>query len=1134
MKLKLLITPLFFCTLMQSFSQNIPKITSGDKNISVKKIAIKSTIIGDIAFTEYDMYFYNPYDRVLEGEFAFPLSQNQSVTRYALDVGGILRNAVVVEKEKARVAFENTVRNRIDPALLEQTKGNNYKSRIYPIPAKGYKRVLIEVQQKLILNKESYYYELPFKFKNKLENYSLTINVLNQKKKPLLEKGLLSEFTYDVKRGSYTASFKEKKIKVSQPLVLKIPLNINQEKIIATNNYFYYAKKINYKTPEIKLPNTITIFWDTSLSQKRKKLATELGLLNTYFEEVKNLNVNLVTFNTGIKQIKKFTIVNGSWSSLKNELQNTVYDGGSSFNFLHRYEDNSTLNFLFTDGLNTMSGIDFQLTTKTFIVNSVKSANYIKLKAIAEASGGGYINLTQESIKKAFDKIKQERLQFLGTNISEGIAEIYPAKGTPINTDFYMTSKGRLYGKEIKVYLGTEKDTIKTLSFTMQSTNKGKDYVSKIWAQQKLNHLLIDKEKNKDAIIELSEKYQVISPYTSLLVLDRLEDYVTHEIEPPVELREEYKRLLAQKRDNRKENLARLQNNLLRNYKEFFNWYGIDYQKTVSTNQQKNITAPVRVANQESEQNIQNEREFTITGIVNDENGDPLPGVSVLIKGTTIGTETDFDGKYTLNVNREDVIVCSFIGYRHIEKEVTNDNEINIEMKEDGAVLDEVVVAGYVAPQRRTYTAAATVISIEEIETVEYEEVSDNVEQLSGSVAGVSIEKSSVKEASGIRGVSSIATTQPLYVVNGELMNSVPSIEAKDVESIYILKDEESRAIYGDRSKNGIVVIITKNKSKVDEERIEEFEAMVEEKIELKGWNPDTPYLRSLAKITDSKLAYNEYLILRKKYHKSPSFYIDIADFFKKRNSIELAKQVLSNVAEIELDNYELLRSLAYKFEEYELYDAAVHTYEEIIELRPEDIQSYRDLALAYEKNKKYQKSVDLLYKIVNGELLDKDNDRRFDGVEMIALVELNRMVQLYKNEIEIQYFDSKYIKNITADIRVVIDWNHNDTDIDLWVIDPNKEECYYKHKKTKIGGLMSNDMTQGFGPEQFILKEAIKGEYKIKVKYYASSQQKVSGPTALKLTMIKNYGKPNETRKIKVVRLENVNEKLDLGKINF
>jgi hypothetical protein len=189
---------------------------------------------------------------------------------------------------------------------------------------------------------------------------------------------------------------------------------------------------------------------------------------------------------------------------------------------------------------------------------------------------------------------------------------------------------------------------------------------------------------------------------------------------------------------------------------------------------------------------------------------------------------------------------------------------------------------------------------------------------------------------------------------------------------------------------------------------------------------------------------------------------------------------------------------------------------------------------LAYEKEGSYQTSLDMLYKIVNGELLLKDEDRRFSGIEVIALNEMNRLISLYSEKLEINHIDKRFIKETTTDIRVVIDWNHNDTDIDLWVTDPNNEKCYYSHKKTKIGGLMSEDMTEGFGPEQFILKDAIKGSYKINVKYFANTQQKISGPTFLKISTYKNYGTKNEIKNIKLIRLTEVDDILDVGELKF
>lgn len=242
MKTKLIYLLLLFA--LSSFSQEIPIIKVGKQIISIKKLNVNVSVVGDIAITTYDMEFYNPKNRVLEGELSFPLGENQSVTRFALDISGNLREAVVVEKEKARVAFESTVRKRIDPALLEQTKGNNYKARIYPIPARGYKRVVVAFQQKLVLSNESYYYKLPFNFKNKLEEFSLSFDIFNQNNKPVFTKGMVKEFLYDSKNERYYARINKRKTSVIKPVLIKIPLNINKQKTLVNENCFYFNKQL--------------------------------------------------------------------------------------------------------------------------------------------------------------------------------------------------------------------------------------------------------------------------------------------------------------------------------------------------------------------------------------------------------------------------------------------------------------------------------------------------------------------------------------------------------------------------------------------------------------------------------------------------------------------------------------------------------------------------------------------------------------------------------------------------------------------------------------------------------------------------------------------------------------------------
>lgn len=211
----------------------------------------------------------------------------------------------------------------------------------------------------------------------------------------------------------------------------------------------------------------------------------------------------------------------------------------------------------------------------------------------------------------------------------------------------------------------------------------------------------------------------------------------------------------------------------------------------------------------------------TITGTVTDESG-PVPGVTVLLKGTGNGVTTDFDGNYTISeVPSDGVLVFSFIGYLTQEVPVNDQDEINVSLQTDVSSLDEVVVVGYGTMKRTDVTGAMVSVSSEAIE----ESVSTTVDQvLQGRAAGVQIQQNSgapgASSSIRIRGVSSITgSNEPIFVIDGVIMdsdtgqagqNAFASINPSDIVSVDILKDASATAIYGSRAANGVILITTK------------------------------------------------------------------------------------------------------------------------------------------------------------------------------------------------------------------------------------------------------------------------------------------------------------------------------------
>ena len=201
----------------------------------------------------------------------------------------------------------------------------------------------------------------------------------------------------------------------------------------------------------------------------------------------------------------------------------------------------------------------------------------------------------------------------------------------------------------------------------------------------------------------------------------------------------------------------------------------------------------------------------TVTGTVLDEYGVGLPGVSILVKGTTTGTATDIDGKYSLNVpNDQATLVFSFIGYAAIEQVVGSRSVIDVSMKPDERTLTELVVTGYSIDSRRETTGAIATVDPRDLTVIP----TGNVEQtLQGRVSGVTVITNGQPGTSSIirvRGFGAFGGNEPLYIVDGLPTGSTDFINPDDIESTTVLKDAAAASIYGARAANGVIVYTTK------------------------------------------------------------------------------------------------------------------------------------------------------------------------------------------------------------------------------------------------------------------------------------------------------------------------------------
>ena len=205
----------------------------------------------------------------------------------------------------------------------------------------------------------------------------------------------------------------------------------------------------------------------------------------------------------------------------------------------------------------------------------------------------------------------------------------------------------------------------------------------------------------------------------------------------------------------------------------------------------------------------------TVKGIVKDEGGEPLIGASILVKGTDVGTTTDIDGSYVLNVpDGANTLVISYTGYRTVEIDINGRTNIDVVMGEDSEILDEVVVIGYGTVKKSDLTGAVASIGGEELTSVA---VGNPTSALQGKLSGVQVENNGGEPGGAanvfIRGISSLTNSYPLYVIDGTFADNMNFINPKDIDRIEVLKDASAAAIYGSRAANGVVIISTKRGS---------------------------------------------------------------------------------------------------------------------------------------------------------------------------------------------------------------------------------------------------------------------------------------------------------------------------------
>jgi TonB-dependent SusC/RagA subfamily outer membrane receptor len=532
------------------------------------------------------------------------------------------------------------------------------------------------------------------------------------------------------------------------------------------------------------------------------------------------------------------------------------------------------------------------------------------------------------------------------------------------------------------------------------------------------------------------------------------------------------------------------------------------------------------LATQGFAQNQQPQEKELINGIVLDEDGNPFPGVTINIQGTKDGTQTNLYGNYTVNAAVGETLVFSFNGYEKEDVKVLGANPINLSLQQSPLVKGQVVTTSLGLERKKDEIA----FSYKEVDSKHLNQANNPniLSSLEGKVSGMVVNPA--RTAVMLRGSRSMrGDNTALIVVDGAITNFtfLDAMDPNLIESVNVIKGAAGSALYGSQGSNGVIVVTSKKSNydaKPSTKSYQPKPKFYRGSLKIKYKNSKPSYIKDLSKESSLDNAYSLYQTQREDYKNHSSYYVDVYRYFANANDKENSKKVLNDVVVSNIDNFETLKGLAMTLQANKEYDFATSVYKRILLLRPRDAQSFIDLAQIYAEKGKTQRAFNLLADLLE---LTKDASK----INGVVRNEVNAMLQTSKN-IDKSNLESHNILNTTFDIRVLASWNRENNNINLQVIDPSLEVASKNNPKTQLGGELIN-VNDAFGPEEYTIRNARKGDYYLGLNYNGDNKSNDEA-VFVKLIIYKNFGKANQTKEVKVVKLDKSNGKTIVEKISI
>jgi Ca-activated chloride channel homolog len=985
--------------------------------VGLRSASIDIEADGGLARTTVRLTLFNPNERVLEGTLQFPLQAGQQVTAFALDIDGEMRDAVPVPKQQAQQVFESIERRNVDPGLLEQTAGNNFRLRVYPIPARGTREVQLVIDEAMRRDGDAWRLDVPVHLLVDADGRSLQVRARGLDAAPT-QTGRFDGLRFERNRGGYLARYESVREPLSPNIRRALPtLALRLPAVSQSQTYLQRFDGERFAMVELplpdtqsasrRLPETVGLLWDASASARDRDRQSEYALLDRYFTAMRNGRVVLRVLRDVGESGGSYTVRDGDWSELRRALDALVYDGASDLADWTATSDIGEY-LLFTDGLRNYGDAAFPALGSKQRLYALSSAGAKtdagRLAALAQSRGG---RLVQWQGRNGVDAAARILLE-TGTRIvsleGEGIEDLQP-QAWEIDGGLLRVA-GRMIDADARLSITLdEAGKTRTIRIPIAADAPESSRVATLWANWSIARHAEDPERHRGEIARMGQRFGIVTPGTSLLVLEAAEDYVRYDIPAPPALRARVAELKRTQREQREQSRGERIEEVVARFEQRFAWWQRDFPKA---------SPAVAKAGRQEIANARGRRNATTT--------------------------TSADAAAEEAVAAADAAAQVAVG-----GDSANDRA--------GAVTDGLVVAEPPPPPPPPVSASPVPAEAPELDRVE---------------------------------------------ITGSRVSREASESAAPLMSLSRARNEAAKATGASTAGQGV-------------------------SIRLQPWESDSPYARRLRAAAPEAI-YALYLDERDSHAGSTAFYLDVADLLLRKGRRAEALRVLSNLAELDLENRHILRVLGYRLMQAKDWTRAVEVFREVLRLAEEEPQSHRDLGLALAAAGQRQEAAERLYEVVV-----RPWDSRFSEIDAVVLNELNA-IAASDAKLDTGFIDRRLLKNMPLDLRVVLAWDSDNSDMDLWVTDPNGERCYYGHRNTYQGGLISDDFTGGYGPEEFVLKDAKPGKYKVEANFFGDRQQIVTGATTLSLMLSTGWGTARQQNQTVTLRLSGKSETVMVG----